>query len=435
MITLSRRIEFLASHDELTGLPNRSMFRQRLEHATAKAKRADTQLLLLFFNLDYFKKINETLGSKIGDELLIKAVARIASYTRSTDILFRLGGDEFVMIMEGASPQDGHRIIREIINGFSKPFLVHDQDIYCSQSIGVSVFPDDTQEAEKLFVFADLALSRAKNKGRNSFEFYTPGLNDAAHQWLQMEQDIGYALKNGELFMVFQPQFNVELKKITGMEALLRWRHPKRGSIPPTEFIKIAEQSSLINQIGEFVITSCCKQIRLWLDAGFIVPRVSINISYRHLRSNLLIQTLQDAVSESQIDTEMLCIEISERAVLEDDNEVRKSILSIKAAGISISLDDFGTTNASFLNLKRWAVDEVKVDHAFVSGLNREDADSVVVKAIIALSGILGVDLIGMGVENENQNNMLVENGCKTMQGFFYAEPLIAKDLEKRLKK
>ncbi len=434
-IVLNRKVEFLASHDELTGLPNRRMFRQRLEHSVAKAAREGSQVLLLFFDLDHFKMVNDTLGHEAGDQLLIMATKRITERVRATDVLCRLGGDEFVMIMEGASPQDGHRLVRDIIAAFAVPFEIEKQRVYCTVSIGVSVYPDDTIDTQTLLVYADLAMYRAKQNGRNDFEFYTTNLNFIAHQWLEMEHGIRHALKDNQLFIVYQPQVENTDNSLVGIESLIRWRHPERGLIPPLEFIKIAEQSSLINQIGEWVLEATCKQIRAWKNKKYDVPRVSINISARHLRSESLIKTLTSIPAKYDISPSMLCIEITEYALLEEADIVKNNMRLIKEAGFSISLDDFGMGHSSLLYLKRWAVDEVKIDRSFVEGLVSSEEDRVIVKAIVALGDALGLNLVGEGVENQQQADILSASGCKHVQGYFYSPALDAKEMETWLKK
>ena len=430
MMTLNRRVEFLASHDELTGLPNRSLFRQRLEHAIAKAERTSQQVLLLFFDLDHFKLVNDTLGHEAGDQLLIMATKRISEKARSTDSLCRLGGDEFVMVMEGASPQDGHRLVRDIITAFSTPFEIQKQRVYCTTSIGVSVYPDDTLDPQTLVVYADLAMYRAKQNGRNDFEFYTSNLNFIAHQWLDMENGIRNAFKENQFFIVFQPQVENDKNQLVGMEVLLRWRHPERGLIPPLEFIKISEQSSLINQIGDYVFDATCLQMRHWIDSGYIIPRVSVNISARHLRSEALVKMLTTTAAKYGISPSMLCIEITEHALLEEGDMVKKNMRLIKEIGFSISLDDFGMGHSSLLYLKRWAVDEVKIDRTFVDGLVNNAEDRVIVKAIVALGDALGLLLVGEGVENQMQADILAASGCKNVQGYFYSQPIEAKEME-----
>ncbi|MFM9835959.1 MAG: EAL domain-containing protein [Methylophilaceae bacterium] len=434
-ISLNRRVEYLATHDELTGLPNRSMFRQRLEHAIAKAERVNSQVLLLFFDLDHFKQINDTLGHDAGDQLLVLATKRIAERARSTDILCRLGGDEFVMVMENASPQDGHRLVRDIIAAFAVPFELKEQRIYSTVSIGVSVYPDDTTDPQTLLLYSDLAMYRAKQNGRNDFEFYTIGLNYIAHQWLDMEHDIRKALKENQMFVVFQPQVDHKSQKLFGMETLLRWRHPERGLIPPMEFIKIAEQSSLINDIGEFVLEESCKQIRDWLDKGYQVPRVSVNISARHLRSVNLSKSLTAITAKYEVPPELICIEITEHALLEYADAVKKNMRHIKDNGYKVSLDDFGVGHSSLLYLKRWSVDEVKIDRVFVENIVSSEDDRLIVKAIIALGDALGLNLVGEGVESQLQSDILAENGCKIMQGYLYSLPISATEMQTWLKK
>jgi diguanylate cyclase (GGDEF)-like protein len=435
LIALNRKVEFLASHDELTGLPNRSLFRQRLEYAVAKAERSASQLLLLFFDLDHFKLVNDTLGHEAGDQLLILATKRITERVRATDVLCRLGGDEFVMVMEGASPQDGHRLVREIITAFAMPFDIQQQKVYCTVSIGVSVFPDDTKDPQTLLVYADLAMYRAKQNGRNDFEFYTSNLNFIAHQWLDMENGIRNALKENQLFLVYQPQLETTHQKLVGMEALLRWRHPERGLIPPLEFIKIAEQTSLINQIGEWVFDAACKQIRAWQDDGYKVPRVSINVSARHLRAENLAKTLNSIVKKYDVAPSLICIEITEYALLEEIEVVKKNMRLMNESGFSISLDDFGTGHSSLLYLKRWSVDEVKIDRTFIEGLVNSEEDRVIVNAIVALGDALGLSLVGEGVESQQQADILTASGCKNVQGFFYSPGIEAKELQAWLQK
>ncbi|NOT83924.1 MAG: EAL domain-containing protein [Methylococcaceae bacterium] len=435
MVALNRRLEFIATHDELTGLPNRSMLRQHLEHTLAMAARSGQQVLLLFFDLDNFKMVNDSLGHEAGDELLIKAAKRITERVRATDVLARLGGDEFVMVMEGASPQDGHRFVRDIIEAFAQPFDIQQQSVYCTVSIGVSVYPDDTKDPQTLMGYADLAMYRAKQNGRHDFEFYTSKLNFIAHQWLEMEHGIREALKDQQFFVVYQPQVENQQQQLVGMEVLIRWRHPERGLISPMDFIKIAEQSSLINQIGEWVLDATCQQMRAWLDQGYKVPRVSINISARHIRSEGFCEALLTIPAKYQINPNRLCIEITEYALLEEMNIVKKNMLFLKEAGFSVSLDDFGMGHSSLLYLKRWSIDEVKIDRSFIEGLVGSEGDRIIVKAMVSLSNALSLKLVGEGVENQQQADILAASGCIVVQGYFYSPPIEASQMESWLKK
>ncbi len=435
MVALANRLEYLASHDELTGLPNRSLFRQRLEHAIIKAERANSQVLLMFLDLDHFKAINDSLGHDAGDELLVLASKRIADKVRASDVLCRIGGDEFVMIMEGASPEDSRRLMRDMINAFAAPFEIKNQAVHCTLSIGVSVYPDDTKEPQTMLLYADLAMYRAKQNGRNNFEFYTSKLNVAAHLWQDMENGIRTALKENQFYLTYQPQLAVAQQQLIGMEALLRWRHPERGLIPPLEFIKVAEKSTLINQIGDWVFDATCKQIRAWLDAGYSVPRVSVNVSARQLRSENLSHSFSAVAASYQLAPSLLCIEITEHALLEDVDAVKNNMREIKQAGFSISLDDFGMGHSSLLYLKRWSVDELKIDRSFIDGLVNGEEDKLIVKAIIALGDALGLSLVGEGVETQAQADILIASGCNHLQGYLYSPPVEAKELITWLKK
>ena len=337
---------------------------------------------------------------------------------------------------KGASPQDGHRLVRDIIASFVSPFEIGSQLVYSTVSIGVSVYPNDTVDPQTLVLYADLAMYRAKQSGRNNFEFYTSDLNFIAHQWVDMEEGLRHALRDHQFFILYQPQLDQTADaQMVGMEALLRWRHPERGLIPPTEFIKIAEQSSIINQIGDWVIETVCHQIRDWLDKGFLVPRVSVNISARHLRSDLFSKTLTSAIQKYQINPNLLCIEITEHALIEDINNVKKNMQLIKEAGLQISLDDFGMGHSSLFYLKRWAIDELKIDHSFIEGIAVDEDDSDVVKAIVALGKTLGLNLVAEGVETKEQADKLIEIGCHHVQGFYFAAGQTSKELETWLNK
>jgi EAL domain-containing protein (putative c-di-GMP-specific phosphodiesterase class I) len=295
------------------------------------------------------------------------------------------------------------------------------------------VYPDDAVDAESLVVYADLAMYRAKQNGRNDFQFYTSNLNFIAHQWLEMEHGIRQALTENQFFLAYQPQIENLTGRIVGMEALLRWRHPERGMIPPLEFIKIAEQSSLINDVGEFVVEACCWQIREWLDQNLYVPRVSINISPRHLRSDKLSKLLESVTQKYAISPELLCLEITENALLDESEIIKKNMRLIKDMGLAISLDDFGMGHSSLLYLKRWAVDEVKIDRVFVDGLVNSEDDRAIVRAIVALAQALGLNLVGEGVENPEQVDVLATCGCTVLQGYYFAHPMSALEMGQQL--
>ncbi|EUJ10095.1 diguanylate cyclase (GGDEF) domain-containing protein [Methylophilaceae bacterium 11] len=424
MIALNRKVEFLASHDELTGLPNRSVFKINLAQALKKAERHRQQVLLLYFDIDHFKLVNDTLGHEAGDQLLMMSTKRIIECAREIDVLYRMGGDEFVMVIESATPQDAHRIVRDIVKAFSMPFEIMEQRVYTTVSIGVSVYPDDATDLQTLLTYADLAMYRAKQNGRNSFEFYTPNMNFIPKEWMDMEHGIRLALRKHEFHMVYQPQLDAERNVVVGMEALIRWTHPDHGLISTIELIRVAEQSSLINTLDDWVLEEVCRQMRVWREAGYVLPRMSVNMSARHLRSDNLMNLLNNIPKQYGIEPEMLCIEITEHAILEESATVKNNMQAIKKAGFGISLDDFGTGHSSLLYLKRWAVDEVKIERTFVNDLVSSDEDRAIVRAMVALAEALDLDLVGEGVENQHQADILLASGCRVIQGYFYSPPV-----------
>ena len=432
-VSLINKIEFLASHDELTGLPNRHFFRESLEHGVAKAARDKKKLLVIFFDLDNFKMVNDTLGHDAGDALLVLAAKRINESLRSSDVLCRLGGDEFVMLMDNASAEDGHRVAHAIVEAFNAPFELKGKHIFCTTSVGVSIYPDDTANAQALLVFADLAMYRAKQNGRNSFQFYTSNLNSISKNWIETEQGLRHALKDNHFYLVYQPQIDVKTKRIIGMEALIRWQHPERGVVLPLEFIQVAEHSSLISDIGDWVVDNCFKQIRTWLDAGLKIPRVSVNISARQLRSDNFGHQLQKLAEKYTIPMELVCVEITEHALLEEVESVRINMHQINQLGCQISLDDFGMGHSSLLYVKRCHINEVKIDRSFIDSLAENKDDQAIVNGIIALAHALGLKVIGEGVETQAQADILTACGCQYLQGYLYARPLSAADMQAQL--
>jgi diguanylate cyclase (GGDEF)-like protein len=285
-VALIHKIEYLATHDELTGLPNRTHFWERLNLALDRARLNVGRVVLLFIDVDHFKRINDTLGHDTGDQLLLEIARRIRQSIRDHDTMARIGSDEFVLVIEDASPSGAHRVALDILKQFESPMLVHEHRIFVTVSIGLSVYPDDTQQAQMLLSYADLAMYRAKEKGRNSFHYYTDELNIAAREWLLIENGLHQALERDELFLMYQPQIDLKSRRLEGVEALIRWRHPERALIMPDKFIPIAEQSGLIVSIGQWCLNTVCRQIRAWDKENFYVPRVAVNISARHVRNN-----------------------------------------------------------------------------------------------------------------------------------------------------
>lgn len=428
-VALSRRVEYLATHDDLTGLPNRSLFREKLSQALSRAHRSLTQVILFFIDLDHFKLVNDTLGHDAGDTLLLEAAQRIARHIRASDTLARLGGDEFVLILEGAAPNDAHRIAQDILKSFELPILIGEQKVFVTASIGLSVYPDDTVQPQTLVTYADLAMYRAKEKGRNNFQYYTDGLNAAAFEWMAMESGLRNALKNHELFLMYQPQVNLENGRLEGVEALLRWRHPEFGLVLPDKFIPIAEQSTLIVALGEWVLDSVCRQVTCWDEEGIFVPRVSVNISARHIRNNRICEDARRILTSHRIPTARVCLEITEHTLLESAETIQASLDELREWGMYLSLDDFGTGYSSLSYLKRFSVHELKIDRSFVDGVATQGDDHAIAKAIIALGRALGMQVVGEGVETRGQAEALRKEGCCIAQGYYFSKPLSPEEL------
>ncbi len=429
-VMLAERVRFLASHDELTGLPNRNTLQMHLKYTLTRAERGANQVAVMFIDLDNFKVINDTLGHAAGDILLASVGERIATRARAADMLGRLGGDEFLMILENATPQDAHAVATELTQMFAKPFDVAGQRVFSAASIGISIYPNDADTAEAMINAADLAMYRAKDNGKNKFEFYTAEMSDAMHAWLAIETGLKTAIETNQLFLKYQPQIDIASGQIIGVEALVRWQHPSRGLLSPDLFIPIAEQSSLIVLLGEWVINQVFKQLQAWQIAKVALSRVSMNISAKHLRSEHFITHLEQAISRYGDLQSAICVEITEHAMLEDLLQVQTNMQYLQTRGFQISLDDFGMGHSSLVYLRRYAVHEIKIDRSFVATIDEDSTENVIVKAIIALAQALKIDIIAEGVETLQQSEVLAGYGCKYAQGYFYSAAVDADAIE-----
>jgi diguanylate cyclase (GGDEF)-like protein len=429
-VALIRKIEYLATHDELTGLPNRSHFWECLNQALSRAKRNACQAILLFIGVDHFKRINDTLGHDAGDQLLMEIARRIRQTVRDHDTMARIGSDEFVLVIEDTNPGGGHRVALDILKQFEAPMQVHELRIFVTVSIGLSVYPEDTQQAQLLLAYADLAMDRAKEKGRNNFQYYTDELNAEAHEWLSIENGLRQALERDELFLLYQPQIDLKSRRFEGVEALIRWRHPERGLIMPDKFIPIAEQSGLIISLGQWCLNTVCRQIGAWDKENFYVPRVSVNVSARHVRNNRISEDIRAVLGVYGIEAGRLGIEITEHTLLENVDTICETLNVIHQSGIYLSLDDFGTGYSSLGYLKHMPVDELKIDRSFIQGIAEREDDTAIVKAVIALGKTLGKKVLAEGVETAEQADALKALDCDSIQGYLVAKPLSATELK-----
>ena len=427
-ITLVResqhRVEFLATHDDLTGLPNRTLYNDRLRLALARATRSGEKLAVLFLDLDNFKLVNDTLGHDTGDKLLKQASARLLECVRTEDTVARLGGDEFVLLLEATERHEAAMTAERLIRALATSYLLGGNECFISASIGISMFPEDATEPNGLMRNADAAMYRAKDRGKNSFEFFTPELADQANHRMDMESGLRRAIEQSELKLEYQPQVDLGSNKVVGAEALVRWR--RDGNIvSPTVFIPIAEESHLIVAIDEWVLAEACRQIVAWDKAGLPEIRISVNISARHFRKSDMVSDIIRIVTEHGVAPQRLCIEITE-GVLMDIERAQRMLSELVAFGLRISVDDFGTGFSSLSYLKRFPIHELKIDRSFVDGIANDKDDRAIASTIIALANSLGMSVVAEGVEVEEQHAELVGLICGHAQGYFYARPMPA---------
>jgi diguanylate cyclase (GGDEF)-like protein/PAS domain S-box-containing protein len=419
------RLHHLAHYDTLTDLPNRVLLHDRLNQAMREADRLERLVAVMFLDLDHFKTINDTLGHDTGDALLKAVAERLAICLRPGDIVSRLGGDEFTVTLANvAHVDDVTRVAQKILDQFVSPFRIGGRDLFISPSIGITLYPLDEKDIASLLKDADIAMYRAKELGRNQYQFYTPELNDRAARRLELETGLRQALERQEFILHYQPLVDMKTGQIRGMEALLRWQHPKFGLIPPLDFIPLAEETGLIIPIGEWVLKTACAQIKAWHDTGFPALQVAVNLSSKQLRDNNLTDVVRQALKEAGIEARYLDLELTE-SVLMQDMELATTILKeLNAVGVSISLDDFGTGYSSLSYLKRFPIDYLKIDRSFVHDITTDSFGAGLVQAIIAMASVLKIKVIAEGVETQEQLEMLHRYGCDITQGYYCSKPL-----------
>jgi diguanylate cyclase (GGDEF)-like protein len=421
----------LAQHDILTGLPNRSLLNQRLRQILAQALRDGTQVACLFLDFDNFKRINDTLGHDAGDQLLQAIGQRLTKAVRESDTVARLGGDEFVLVLPSLSAADATfevmAVISRVRESFVEPFRLSDQIPTLTCSIGVAIYPVDAPDAITLIKQADTAMYSAKESGRNAYRFYTADMNARVQKRLQLETDMRRALMADEFFLVYQPQIDMQTGRPRGVEALLRWRDPERGLVLPGEFIPIAEESGMIQALGERVLHDACRQVVQWHRQNMLL-RLSVNLSIQQLQNENWLSTVQDALLESGLSPHFLDLEITENIIITHAERAVTTLGKLKQMGVSITVDDFGTGYSSLSYLARLPIHGVKVDQRFVQGLEQNKNDEAITQAIVALSHSLGLRCTAEGVETDAQFNFLRALGCEEAQGFLITKPLVESD-------
>ncbi len=423
------RIQRLAHFDALTGLPNRALLQDRARHALGMAQRSNEQVAVLFVDLDHFKNINDTLGHRIGDELLVEVGRRMGNMVRKEDTVSRQGGDEFVVVLLGVDADDAAHVAQKLIEAVAVTFRVEQYELVVTPSIGIAMYPSDGEDFEALCKSADTAMYRAKQDGRNTFRFFTPQMQEHSVRKMQLEGSLRNALGRGELQLHYQPQVALADGRMVGVEALLRWHSGELGEVMPAEFIRVAEDGGLILPIGEWVLRTAVRQMKAWIDAGMDPMIMSVNLSAVQFRHANLPQRVEQILAEEGLPPELLELELTESVAMDDPLAAIAVMDALHARGIRMSIDDFGTGYSSLSYLRRFQVYKLKIDQSFVCDVTEDPEGRAIVQAIISLANSLGLRTIAEGVETEAQLEFLRQQGCQEVQGYYFSRPLPADDL------
>ncbi|MEW7976505.1 MAG: EAL domain-containing protein [Candidatus Sedimenticola endophacoides] len=415
-----------ANYDALTGLPNRSLLRDRLSGALKSARRERWKVALLFVDLDRFKEVNDSLGHVAGDELLQRIGERLRGCVREADTVARFGGDEFVLLLEDIKQvSDAADVCKKILRELDGPVALHGRDVFVGASIGVTRYPDDAADANTMLRNADMAMYRAKDAGRNNYQFFTLAMNEQVQHRIELERDLRQALEQGQLLLHYQPIVRLDDLRVVGVEALLRWRHPERGLVLPDTFITLAEESGLIAPVGRWVLRMACRQAGSWRAAGPAL-KVSVNLSSHQLAMGLEVGEIQQILGEEGLNPEGLNIEITESTMMEGSEANLEWLeqAKAKAVGVRLAIDDFGTGYLSLSYLKRFPMDTLKIDRTFIRDVEAHPEDISLIEAIIAMAGSLGLQVVAEGIENPAQLELMRRHGCDLGQGNLFSEAL-----------
>jgi len=425
------RIEYLANHDALTDLPNRNLLSDRITQSIAHANRAGQHMAVMFLDLDRFKFVNDNFGHPAGDDLLKAVAARLRTATREEDTVARIGGDEFVIMLPAFSaPNDTDTAVRRVLDAFSSPFLVGDHALHVTTSIGVSIYPEDGGNSETLLKTADAALYSAKEKGRNCFQLYTREMGVQVEEQAELENALRQAVVRHEFELFYQPKVDLKSGKVNGVEALLRWRRPGVGLIPPDSFIPLAEETGLIVPLGEWVLRTACVQAKAWQVAGHLELSMAVNVSARQFRQQNIVELVRSALLDSGLAAEYLELELTESVLMRDRQTAVKTLRQLKEIGVVLTLDDFGTGYSSLSYLKEFPFDVVKIDKSFITDVTNSVDGASLTKSIIAMAESLHMTTVAEGVETEGQLGFLSSNRCDTMQGYYFSRPLPIEEMD-----
>lgn len=430
---LEKELTYQALHDPLTQLPNRTLLIDRIRTSIDNAKNQQQKFAILYFDLDRFKLVNDSLSHEVGDTLLRMIGQRWGLLVQEGDILARMGGDEFVMICHIAEKNNVYTIANKILNSLKAPFKITNRNLFITTALGISIYPEDGETANDLLKNADLAMYQAKEQGGNQFSFYDVRLYEHNKQCFLIEAELHNALNNNEFFLVYQPQFNIDQQGLLSVEALIRWNHPERGLLLPMDFIPFAEETGLIIPIGEWILREVCRQIKMWHKKNLPYIHVAVNVTSRQLRQPNFIDFVKKTLNEYQLNPRHLEFEISENVVITHP-DIIYMLNQLKQLGIKIALDDFGTGNSSINYLKQLHIDCIKIDQSFVQNIPTSHSDEVIIEAIISMARSFNFKVIAEGVESQEQLDFLKKQHCDEVQGFLFSEPLTSKEIERYLK-
>ncbi len=429
--TANKQLRYLATHDALTGLPNRVLMDDRISQCMALADRQNQTFAVILLDLDRFKLVNDSLGHGVGDELLKEVARRLKSVVREIDTVARLGGDEFVLIITQSPERDAvQAVARRIIDSMQAPVRIAGMEIHTSPSIGIAFYPGDAATVETLLANADAAMYYAKQQGRNNFQCFQPRMNTATQEKVRLESDLHAALEQKQFELHYQPKVNTATGVMHGAEALLRWTHPVHGSIPPAKFIPIAEECGLIGAIGAWVVREACRQARAWQLAGLPSLRVAVNLSASQFRQGNIVTIIRNALDAADLEARFLEVELTESAVMSDPEESIAVLETLSAMGVLVSVDDFGTGYSSMSYLRRFPIDKLKIDRGFINEVMSRTEDASIVRAIISLAHSLNLKVVAEGVESTEQLDFLKTLGCDQYQGFHFSPALPAAQFE-----
>lgn len=420
-------LKHMVYHDALTGLPNRLLLIDRIEHAVARAERQNKMSALLLLDLDNFKLVNDTLGHDFGDELLAEVAMRLTGQVSGLDTVARLGGDEFIILLESIeTPADAAVIALGINEILTVPFNINGEDLHITASIGIALSPSDGRSIGRLMKYADAAMYNAKEEGKNRFCFYQVDMAKHISDKLSLSNDLHHALNNNEFVVYYQPQVEAATGRITGMEALVRWQHPERGLVSPASFLPLAEDNGLIVPISDCVLEQACKQVSEWRNSGLDVPHVAVNISTKHFYNIDIIARVKELLSRYGLAGQDLMLEITETTAMTSPEEITPILNELKKLGVGIAIDDFGTGHSSLAYLKRFPIDTLKIDRAFIMDLTTDSDDEKLVKGILSLGKVFSMNVVAEGVETIEQATLLLNYDCTTIQGYLFSKPVDA---------